>query len=82
MTSATLVHFIKIELVPKGTPEKSVDITPKTMKDGKLEIDDINMKENTMYNMKITFKVKNDIVSGLKHVFIIKKTGKAMDKIE
>ena len=32
--------------------------------------------------MKVTFRVKNDIVSGLKLVFLIKKTGINVDKIE
>ncbi|CAL9730881.1 rho GDP-dissociation inhibitor [Monosporozyma unispora] len=40
------------------------------------------IKENSIYKLKITFKVQHEIITGLRYVQYIKKAGIAVDKID
>lgn len=59
----------------------SFDLTnEKTLKE--LASKRYKIKENSIYKLKITFKVQHEIITGLRYVQYIKKAGIAVDKID
>ena len=42
----------------------------------------ITLKEGTEYRLKLTFRVQNDVVSGLKYLQVVKRKGIRVDKTE
>ena len=47
-----------------------------------MKADKYTLKEESDYNLRITFKVLNDIVSGLRHFSVVKKNGIKVDSAE
>lgn len=76
------VVVLKIQLLVNTEPEPiTFDLTSeKTIKE--LASKRYKIKENSIYKLKITFKVQHEIITGLRYVQYIKKAGIAVDKID
>lgn len=72
----------KIQLLIDSEPQPiTFDLTSeKTIKD--LATKRYQIKETSIYKLKITFKVQHEIITGLRYVQIIKKAGIKLDKID
>ncbi|TIC66020.1 E set domain-containing protein [Wallemia mellicola] len=47
-----------------------------------LKSNPVNIKENSDYNVKLDFKVNYDVISGLKYVQVVKRSGITVDKLQ
>ena len=76
------VVVLKIQLLVNTEPEPiTFDLTSeKTIKE--LASKRYKIKENSIYKLRITFKVQHEIITGLRYVQYIKKAGIAVDKID
>lgn len=72
----------KIQLLVNTEPNPiTFDLTnEKTIKE--LASKRYKIKENSIYKLKIVFKVQHEIITGLRYVQYIKKAGIAVDKID
>ncbi|KAG0671060.1 rho GDP dissociation inhibitor [Maudiozyma exigua] len=72
----------KIQLLVNTEPKPiSFDLTnEQTIKE--LASKRYKIKENSIYKLRITFKVQHEIITGLRYVQYIKKAGIAVDKID
>nr|XP_031864060.1 uncharacterized protein CI109_000704 [Kwoniella shandongensis]KAA5531132.1 hypothetical protein CI109_000704 [Kwoniella shandongensis] len=62
--------------------EISIDLTQSPEALAKLKKEPITIKEGVEYSVGITFVVENEIVSGLKYLQVVKRSGMKVDKTE
>ncbi|KAK8854709.1 hypothetical protein IAR55_003448 [Kwoniella newhampshirensis] len=67
---------------PTLSKEISIDLTQSPEALAKLKKDLITIKEGVEYSVGITFVVENEIVSGLKYLQVVKRSGMKVDKTE
>ncbi|KAB2620314.1 rho GDP-dissociation inhibitor 1, partial [Pyrus ussuriensis x Pyrus communis] len=69
------VKFIQLSILSPGRPDIVLDIP----EDGKPKGLWFTLKEGSRHNLKFSFQVKNNIVSGLKYTNTVWKTGVKVD---
>ncbi|XP_009365177.1 rho GDP-dissociation inhibitor 1 [Pyrus x bretschneideri] len=69
------VKFIQLSILSPGRPDIVLDIP----EDGKPKGLWFTLKEGSQHNLKFSFQVKNNIVSGLKYTNTVWKTGVKVD---
>jgi len=64
-----------------GRSDVSIDLsTPEAL--AKLKEQIITIKEGAEYRLKVVFKIQHDVVSGLKYLHVVKRSGIKVDKME
>ncbi|CCH61749.1 hypothetical protein TBLA_0F02070 [Henningerozyma blattae CBS 6284] len=81
------VVILEIQLIicdPKDLNKEEVNKFDLTNENTIKELSNIKykVKENSIYRLKIRFKVQHEIITGLKYVQYIKKAGISIDKID
>ncbi|KAI8915987.1 immunoglobulin E-set [Gorgonomyces haynaldii] len=75
------VEVLSLALEVDGRTDVVMDVsTPQAIE--KLKGDVLTIKEGIEYRLKISFKVNNDVISGLKYLQVVKKMGIRVDKME
>ncbi|KAG0228722.1 hypothetical protein BGW42_002014 [Actinomortierella wolfii] len=73
------VQVLQLALEVAGRPDVVLDLT---QPDEELRKHPFTIKEGVEYRMKVTFRVNNSIVSGLKYLQVVKRKGIRVDKLE
>lgn len=74
-----IVTALALEVVNR--PDISIDLsTPEAL--AKLKDQVITIKEGAEYRLKVVFKIQHDVVSGLKYLQVVKRSGLKVDKME
>ena len=76
------VEILKVEFVCKGRPDGPISLDFSSGEEQKVDPEKFYMKEASTFHTRVTFKVHNDIVYGLKFANIVKKMGMQVDKSE
>lgn len=78
------VVIVEMALVFPENPELDPIIVPLEDKDGATLKTDIkfNIKEKSVYELQIKFRVQHEIITGLKYLHSVKKAGIRVDKLE
>ncbi|WVF67431.1 hypothetical protein IAT40_002187 [Kwoniella sp. CBS 6097] len=71
--------FLQSPTLPK---QITIDLTQGPAELAKLKKEPLTIKEGVEYSVGITFTVENEIVSGLKYLQVVKRTGITVDKTE
>ncbi|OCF38541.1 rho GDP-dissociation inhibitor [Kwoniella heveanensis CBS 569] len=71
--------FLQSPTLPK---QITIDLTQSPAELAKLKKEPLTIKEGVEYSVGITFTVENEIVSGLKYLQVVKRTGITVDKTE
>ncbi|AAW44709.2 Rho GDP-dissociation inhibitor 1, putative [Cryptococcus deneoformans JEC21] len=67
---------------PTLPSEITIDLTQSKDALAKLKKDPVTIKEGVEYSVGITFMIENEIVSGLKYLQVVKRSGITVDKTE
>lgn len=72
---------MSLALEVKDREDVSIDLsTPEAL--SKLKNQTITIKEGADYRLKVVFKVQHDVVSGLKYLHVVKRSGLKVDKMQ
>ncbi|ORY35499.1 rho GDP-dissociation inhibitor [Naematelia encephala] len=67
---------------PTLTQPISIDLTQPAAELSKLKKEPVTIKEGVEYSVGITFVIENEIISGLKYLQVVKRSGLKVDKTE
>ncbi|TIA84087.1 hypothetical protein E3P92_00275 [Wallemia ichthyophaga] len=77
------IEFISLSLESATRPEPIVfNFAELEGKKEHIKKNPVSIKEGTEYNVKLDFKVNHDVISGLRYVQVVKRTGMTVDKME
>jgi Rho GDP-dissociation inhibitor len=74
-----IVHALALEV--QGRTDVSIDLsTPDAL--SRLKDQVMVIKEGVEYRLKVVFKIQHEVVSGLKYLHVVKRSGIKVDKME
>ncbi|KAJ3305496.1 hypothetical protein HDV03_001362 [Kappamyces sp. JEL0829] len=74
-----IVHALALEVA--GRNDVTIDLSTEEAL-SKLKGQVITIKEGAEYRLKVVFKIQHDVVSGLKYLHVVKRSGIKVDKTE